>query len=234
MKVVTRFSPTPNGPLHLGHLFTLLVNEQFAHLNGGKFIVRFDDIVQMLAPFPKDKIQRIAQQQREIIEWFEIEVDEWIWESDLLPETERTLKLFKYVPLPQAKADEEVVPLFIKEPGWFAIPYVPKETVERVIMDNMIGATHIIRGDDFCTEYSLYCYFCQTFNFPIPEFVFLPRLAGAKGDISKTGGGYTLVELRADGYTAQQLKAMMRKACLIVPGNGWQLHNIKSYPRINI
>ena len=39
----TRFNPTPNGALHLGHVYNILFNEQFAHNNGGKFYVRFED-----------------------------------------------------------------------------------------------------------------------------------------------------------------------------------------------
>ena len=32
--IVTRFNPSCNGPLHVGHIMTLLVNEQFAHQSG--------------------------------------------------------------------------------------------------------------------------------------------------------------------------------------------------------
>ena len=41
--VNTRLNPTLNGTVHLGHLFTLLVNEYYAHSRNGKFFIRFDD-----------------------------------------------------------------------------------------------------------------------------------------------------------------------------------------------
>jgi glutamyl-tRNA synthetase len=40
----TRFAPTPSGDLHLGGATVALVSWLFARLNGGKFIVRVDDL----------------------------------------------------------------------------------------------------------------------------------------------------------------------------------------------
>jgi len=231
--VVTRFSPSVNGSLHLGHLFTLLVNEYFAHSNGGKFIVRFDDANALINAMPRDKTERIAKYQREDIEWMGFEVDEWISERDIHSEVLEKLHNFGFDGLPEAALGTEIVPMVMKEEkGWVSIPYVPNQTLERVIMDNMISATHIIRGDDFLTEFSLYCYFCYLFKFTTPEFVFLPRLTGVRGDISKTAGGFKIADLRSNGYTPQEIRTIMAKACLISPGNGFQLHNIKSFPQV--
>jgi len=231
--VVTRFSPSANGSLHLGHLFTILVNEHYAHSNGGKFIVRFDDATPLIAAMPKGKPQKIMEHQREDIEWMGFEVDEWIYESDMYQEARERLHKLGWKDIYEAPLGSEIIPMVMKEEkGWVAIPYIPNQTVERVVMDNMIGATHIIRGDDFITEFSLYCYYCQMFNFRTPEFVFLPRLTGARGDISKSAGGFKIADLRSNGYTPKEIRTMMAKACLISPGNGFQLHNIKSFPQI--
>jgi len=233
--IVTRFSPSSNGALHLGHLFTMLVNEYYAHYYGGKFIIRFDDATPMIDVMPKGKPQRIMEHQREDIEWMGFEVDEWIYESEIRQEVHERLHRLGWDGIYETPLNSEVIPIVMKEEkGWVSIPYIPNQTAERVVMDNMIHATHIIRGDDFITEFSLYCYFCQIFDFKTPEFVFLPRMTGVRGDISKSAGGYKLAELRSNGYTPQEIRTIMAKACLISPGNGFQLHNIKSFPQVII
>ncbi len=42
--VVTRFAPSPNGQLHLGHAFSALCAHEFAHAFGGQFRLRIEDI----------------------------------------------------------------------------------------------------------------------------------------------------------------------------------------------
>lgn len=43
-RVVTRFAPSPNGQLHLGHGFSALCAHDFAHAFGGCFQLRIEDI----------------------------------------------------------------------------------------------------------------------------------------------------------------------------------------------
>lgn len=42
--VLTRFAPSPNGQLHLGHAFSALCAHDFARAHGGKFRLRIEDI----------------------------------------------------------------------------------------------------------------------------------------------------------------------------------------------
>ena len=42
--VVTRFAPSPNGQLHLGHAFSALCAQEFARAFGGQFRLRIEDI----------------------------------------------------------------------------------------------------------------------------------------------------------------------------------------------
>ncbi len=43
-KVVTRFAPSPNGYLHMGHAYSAICAHDFARTNGGKFQLRIEDI----------------------------------------------------------------------------------------------------------------------------------------------------------------------------------------------
>jgi glutamyl-Q tRNA(Asp) synthetase len=40
----TRFAPSPNGPLHLGHAFSAIVAHDLARAPGGRFVLRIEDI----------------------------------------------------------------------------------------------------------------------------------------------------------------------------------------------
>lgn len=42
--IVTRFAPSPNGPLHLGHAFAAVVAHDVARERGGRFLLRIEDI----------------------------------------------------------------------------------------------------------------------------------------------------------------------------------------------
>ena len=41
---VTRFAPSPNGPLHLGHAYSAVVAHDLAKADGGRFLLRIEDI----------------------------------------------------------------------------------------------------------------------------------------------------------------------------------------------
>ena len=42
--IVTRFAPSPNGALHLGHAFSAIVAHDLAKRDGGRFLLRIEDI----------------------------------------------------------------------------------------------------------------------------------------------------------------------------------------------
>lgn len=42
--IVTRFAPSPNGSLHLGHAFSAIVAHDLARAGGGRFLLRIEDI----------------------------------------------------------------------------------------------------------------------------------------------------------------------------------------------
>lgn len=49
MQVVTRFAPSPTGPLHLGHAYSALNAYGIAEKSGGRFLLRIEDIDQSRA-----------------------------------------------------------------------------------------------------------------------------------------------------------------------------------------
>ncbi len=44
MTFTTRFAPSPTGPLHLGHAYSALLAHDMALANGGRFLLRIDDL----------------------------------------------------------------------------------------------------------------------------------------------------------------------------------------------
>jgi glutamyl-Q tRNA(Asp) synthetase len=44
IEVVSRFAPSPTGPLHLGHAFSAVLAHDFARERGGAFLLRIEDI----------------------------------------------------------------------------------------------------------------------------------------------------------------------------------------------
>lgn len=46
MTFVTRFAPSPTGPLHLGHAYSSILAHDAARAEGGRFLLRIDDIDQ--------------------------------------------------------------------------------------------------------------------------------------------------------------------------------------------
>jgi glutamyl-Q tRNA(Asp) synthetase len=49
VRPVFRFAPSPNGPLHIGHAFSAILNANLAKRTGGRFLLRIEDIDQSRA-----------------------------------------------------------------------------------------------------------------------------------------------------------------------------------------
>ncbi|MGC8923623.1 MAG: glutamate--tRNA ligase [Candidatus Micrarchaeia archaeon] len=81
--VVTRFSPEPNGYLHIGHAKTLIINKMVADNYNGKFYVKFDDTN------PKTCRQEFVDAILNDIEWIGIKPDKILFVSDILDDLEK-------------------------------------------------------------------------------------------------------------------------------------------------
>lgn len=67
---VTRFAPSPNGPLHLGHAYSAVVAHDLAKARGGRFLLRIEDI-----DGARSRAE-LAQEFRADLEWLGLEWEE--------------------------------------------------------------------------------------------------------------------------------------------------------------
>ena len=67
---VTRFAPSPNGPLHLGHAYSAIVAHDLAKEREGKFLLRIEDIDGARSR------PELADEFRRDLEWLGLEWDE--------------------------------------------------------------------------------------------------------------------------------------------------------------
>lgn len=68
--IVTRFAPSPNGPLHLGHAYSAVLAHDLARERGGRFLLRIEDI---------DGVRsrpELADDFRRDLEWLGLEWDD--------------------------------------------------------------------------------------------------------------------------------------------------------------
>jgi glutamyl-Q tRNA(Asp) synthetase len=68
--LTTRFAPSPNGPLHLGHAYSAIVAHDLAKEGGGRFLLRIEDI-----DGPRSK-PGFADEFRRDLEWLGLEWEE--------------------------------------------------------------------------------------------------------------------------------------------------------------
>jgi len=68
--IVTRFAPSPNGPLHLGHAFSAIVAHDLAREAGGRFLLRIEDIDGARSR------PELAEEFRRDLEWLGLEWEE--------------------------------------------------------------------------------------------------------------------------------------------------------------
>ena len=80
MSVVSRFAPSPTGPLHLGHAYSALLAHDYARERGGTFLLRIEDIDPGRSR--PDHVDGILAD----LDWLGLEYDgEIIYQSERLP-----------------------------------------------------------------------------------------------------------------------------------------------------
>jgi len=79
-KVITRYAPNPNGPIHLGSARAAILSHEYARKYGGKFFLRFDDT----DPKVKKPIENAEKIFTDELEWLNCEIDKVFFASDRL------------------------------------------------------------------------------------------------------------------------------------------------------
>ncbi|MBH5321580.1 tRNA glutamyl-Q(34) synthetase GluQRS [Aurantiacibacter sediminis] len=81
--IVTRFAPSPNGSLHLGHAYSAIVSHDLARDAGGRFLLRIEDIDGARSR------PELADEFRADLEWLGLEWEEVPAQSTRLASYER-------------------------------------------------------------------------------------------------------------------------------------------------
>ncbi len=238
----TRFNPTTNGNLHIGHIYTALVNKYEAESSGGKFTVRLDDAQEYWNTVKGIDHKAIELGMMQDFDWLGIKVGKWSSEKDReqeLYDLMQHLCVERFLPMPKKVYYDEMPEMAAHD--YTPYPYTPWFTIKKVLYDFMDGVNLLIRGEDLVDEYSLYNYFCEVLGLPKPRQVFIPRLkvirveshSNPGVDISKTAGGRRLSirDFKDGNFSSYQLLTMLKMACLVRPSKDWSLDNIKANPQ---
>lgn len=225
----TRFCPTVNGPLHVGHLVTVLINEAEARASGGKFIVRFDDTQRSWNhSIGKNQVEEYLEGMKADLEWVGVRPDVYHRQSEMMDEVDDLLlHEFHYIPDRQWWSSDQGAEVA----GWehHVYPYTDRLTAEKVVMDVMGGVTWLIRGMDLITEDCLYRHYCAKFLINQPRMTYIPRVA-CGSSLSKTAGKYKIGDFRKAGMAPEELVNALMADCMI--GVEWKVSGIQANPAI--
>jgi glutamyl/glutaminyl-tRNA synthetase len=234
----TRFNPTTDGDLHLGHVYVAAVNEYVAHSTGGKFVLRLDDNqpiwnLRMTA----EEIAEFSDRQLEDLRWMGLNPD--VIHSDRAMEIKENHKITKLII--DLNGGELQVPEMVMVNNspyctytdMVPYPYLPWITAKKVVADFLDEIGMLIRGEDLITESSLYAFFCDLWRIPQPIQVYVGRLVNYDGsELSKTRGRMSIRSLREKGWTPNKVWGVLRETCLIYKDGPWSLDNILQSPRL--
>ena len=233
---ITRFNPTTNGGLHIGHAYTALVNQHEAHASGGKFILRFDDNTRywMSTLGGRAAMAEIAKGQQEDLEWLGIMPDQVVYQSEMEPEVLAFLATSKWQHVVDHGVTNDYAAHVISDPQVVPFTLTSFLSAERVVSDHMLGASLLIRGMEMLSGDVLYLYLCAVFGFSPPDRWYIPRLMGGGStelaDMSKTAGNWKIKDVRERGHSPEKVREVLRRSCLIDLYYGWSLDNINPRP----
>lgn len=218
--MITRFSPSLNGSLHIGHLWMAWVNYAWAHQVGGRFILRYDDLAPGLA----------GDDTTRQVEWA-AEGEELLRAAGVVPDCVSYVSKYQVPDLPLRIESRNT---WLRQPaleGWKDVACSPALVAARVRADIEEGVDVVIRGEELAPELQLYEYLNQHLGGSPRHLVYLPRLRvrvkGQLTTISKTYGNLQLRDIYSNYEPAYWLERV-REVGLISPDKPVSLDNI--YP----
>lgn len=229
--MISRFNPTTNGPLHIGHVYSALVNRA----ESDKMILRFDDNQRYwIEKYGRAAMRQFAASQLRDLLWLGIEPDEVSYNSKM--EAEANLEIAR---CPHFRVVQDYSPVNAELTPTIRAkiePWAPSSwlVAEKVVFDHMQDITVMARGLELLQENSLYMYLCGIFGYAPPMMIYIPRLMDHDGremtDISKTRGEWKVKDLRESGASPEDVIFALRKACLVNPDGTWHAKNVKLQP----
>lgn len=223
--VVTRFPPSPTGPLHVGNVRSALFNYFFARQNGGQFVVRVEDTdkARSKKEYEDDMLDNLA--------WLGLTRDGELWHQSERGEIYKKYlhKLIDdgkaYISIETEGENKEVVrfknpnttltfediirgsvTFDTTELGDFIIARNINEPIYHlavVVDDFEMGVTHVIRGEDHVSNTPRQILIQEAIGAPRPTYAHLPlMLALDKSKLSKRkhGEAVSLRFYRQRGY----------------------------------
>ncbi|OHA92960.1 MAG: glutamate--tRNA ligase [Candidatus Zambryskibacteria bacterium RIFCSPHIGHO2_02_39_10] len=214
-KIITRFPPSPTGPLHIGNVRTALFNYFFARQNGGQFIVRVEDT---------DKVRSKKEYELGMLDslkWLGLSRDGQLWhQSERVEIYKKYLRKLidegKAYVSQETEGDNKEVIRF-KNPNKvvtftdlirgeisfdttelkdFIIARNINEPVYHlsvVVDDFQSGVTHVIRGDDHVSNTPRQILIGEALGVPRPVYAHLPLiLAKDRSKLSKRKHGQSV------------------------------------------
>jgi len=168
LSYVGRFAPSPTGPLHFGSLVTALASYRDARANGGKWLVRIEDLD------PPRVVKGAAEEILRTLERFRFE-----WDGPVLYQSTRTdayreaLERLPYTRIgTKCMVDDFTV---LRSDGIFAYQLAV------VVDDGFQGITDIVRGDDLMESTPRQNRLQNLLGLPIPTYKHIPVVRNELG-----------------------------------------------------
>jgi glutamyl-tRNA synthetase len=212
-KVITRFPPSPTGPLHVGNVRTALFNYYFARQQGGQFVVRVEDtdkarskreyeerMLAALAWLGLKKDNEVVPRQSERTAIYKKYLDKLIADDKayISQETEGENKEVVRFRNPKKVItfNDQVrgeVSMDTTDLGDFIIARNINDPVYHlavVVDDFEQGVTHIIRGEDHISNTPRQILIQEAIGAPRPTYAHLPLILGSdRSKLSKRKHG---------------------------------------------